>query len=100
MTWKKRTQLPVYKQLTQFQFDPEKLVQAYEEYTSNKVWDGLGNEYSNMCETYTKLPSMFFKEEELKDVLEDGEPFTVINLSGVKLIKKKSIFNVYGSTSK
>lgn len=68
MTWKKRTQLPVYKQLTQFKFDPEKLVQAYEEYTSNKVWDGLGNEYSNMCETYTKLPSMFFKEEELEDV--------------------------------
>ena len=68
MTWKKRTQLPVYKQLTQFKFDPDKLVQAYEEYTSNKVWDGLGNEYSNMCETYTKLPSMFFKKEELKDV--------------------------------
>ena len=32
-------------------------------------------------------------EEELKDVLEDGEPFTVINLSGVKLIKKKSRSN-------
>ena len=62
--WKKRTELPVYKQLKQFQFDPVKLVEAYKEYTNNKVWDGLGNEYSNMCETYTKLPSMFFKEEE------------------------------------
>lgn len=68
MSWKKRTELPVYKQLSQFQFDPQLLVEAYEEYTSNKVWDGLGNEYSNMCETYTKLPSMFFKEEELEDV--------------------------------
>lgn len=32
-------------------------------------------------------------EDELKDVLEDGEPYTVINLSGVKLIKKKSRTN-------
>ena len=32
-------------------------------------------------------------EEELKDVLEEGEPYTVINLSGVKLIKKKSRSN-------
>ena len=32
-------------------------------------------------------------EEELKDILEEGEPFTVINLSGVKLIKKKSRSN-------
>ena len=30
--WKKRTELPVYKQLTQFQFDPKLLVEAYEEY--------------------------------------------------------------------
>ena len=67
-TWKKRTELPVYKQLAQFKFDEKLLVEAYEQYTSNKAWDGLGNEYSNMCETYTKLPSMFFKEEELKGV--------------------------------
>ena len=38
MSWKKRTELPVYKQLTQFQFDPKLLVEAYEEYTNNKVW--------------------------------------------------------------
>ena len=68
MTWKKRTELPVYKQLTQFKFDAKKLVNAYQEYTENKIWDGLGNEYSNMCETYTKLPSMFFKDEELKEL--------------------------------
>ena len=65
-TWKKRAELPVYKQLTKFQFDPKLLVEAYEEYTSNKEWDGLGNEYSNMCQTYTKLPSMFFKDEDRK----------------------------------
>ena len=67
-TWKKRTELPVFKQLTKFQFDPKLLTEAYEQYVSGKEWDGLGNEYSNMCKTYTNLPSMFFPEEELEGV--------------------------------
>ena len=54
--------------LEEYQFDPIKLTEAYEQYVAQKTWDGLGNEYASMCETYTKLPSMFFKEEELKDV--------------------------------
>ena len=66
--WKKRTELPVYKQLKQFSFDPDLLRQAYQEYVNNKTWDGIGNEYAAMCETYTKLPSMFFKKEELEGV--------------------------------
>jgi hypothetical protein len=68
MTWKSRKELPLFKRLEQFQFDPEKLRLAYEQYVSQKSWDSLGNEYASMCETYTKLPSMFFKEEELRDV--------------------------------
>jgi hypothetical protein len=67
-TWKKRNELPVFQKLNQFSFDPKKLKDAYNEYVENKSWDSLGNEYSNMCETYTKLPSMFFKDEELEDV--------------------------------
>jgi len=67
-TWKKRTELPVYKQLKQFSFDPDLLREAYHEYVNNKTWDGIGNEYAAMCETYTKLPSMFFKKEELEGV--------------------------------
>lgn len=66
--WKKRTELPVYKQLKQFSFDPDLLREAYQEYVNNKTWDGIGNEYAAMCETYTKLPSMFFKKEELEGV--------------------------------
>lgn len=66
--WKKRTELPVYKQLKQFSFDPDLLREAYHEYVNNKTWDGIGNEYAAMCETYTKLPSMFFKKEELEGV--------------------------------
>ena len=67
-TWKKRTELPVFKKLKQFQFDPIQLVEAYEEFSNTKTWDGLGNEYASLCETYTRLPKMFFKEQELKDV--------------------------------
>jgi hypothetical protein len=67
-TWKKRNELPVFQKLNQFNFDPLKLKEAYKEYVENKSWDSLGNEYANMCETYTNLPSMFFKDEELKDV--------------------------------
>lgn len=67
-TWKKRNELPVFKKLEKFSFDPVLLAEAYVEYVNDKTWDGLGNEYSNMCETYTKLPSMFFKQEELKNV--------------------------------
>ena len=66
--WKKRSELPVLQKLEEYQFDPIKLTEAYEQYVAQKTWDGLGNEYASMCETYTKLPSMFFKEEELKDV--------------------------------
>lgn len=66
--WKKRNELPVMQCLEEYQFDPILLSQAYQEYTANKTWDGLGNEYASMCETYTKLPSMFFKEDELEGV--------------------------------
>lgn len=66
--WKKRSELPVMQKLEEYKFDPKLLVEAYQEYTANKTWDGLGNEYANMCETYTRLPSMFFKEEELEGV--------------------------------
>lgn len=68
MSWQKRTELPVFKKLEQFQFDPVKLKEAYEEFSNTKTWDGLGNEYASLCETYTRLPKMFFKEEELEDV--------------------------------
>lgn len=68
MNWQKRTELPVFKRLEQFQFDPVKLKDAYEEFSNTKTWDGLGNEYASLCETYTRLPKMFFKEEELEGV--------------------------------
>jgi hypothetical protein len=68
MTWKSRKELPVFKKLEQFQFDPVLLVESYNQYTNTKTWDSLGNEYANMCETYTKLPSMFFKDDELAGI--------------------------------
>ena len=71
--WKKRYELPVLKRLPDYQFDPVLLVEAYKEYTSNKSWDGLGNEYAHMCETYTKLPKMFFEKKELENVNDISE---------------------------
>lgn len=101
MNWKKRTELPVYKQLKQFKFDPKLLVDAYEEYTSNKVWDGLGNEYSNMCETYTKLPSMFFKDSELEDVTCITElDFTKTSYKQISLVEFDDTFDLDQRTEK
>ena len=68
LKWKSRHQLPVAGKLSQFRFDPEKLVQAFIKTTQKKQWDGLGNEYSSLCENHTGLPKMFFKESELRSV--------------------------------
>jgi len=65
--WKGRHELPVIKKLD-YRFDIEKLKLELNEFAQNKVWDGLGSDYAHMCETHTKLPKMFFKEEELKEV--------------------------------
>ena len=65
--WKGRHELPVIKKLD-YKFDIEKLKLELNEFSQNKVWDGLGSDYAHMCETHTKLPKMFFKEEELEEV--------------------------------
>ena len=65
--WKSRHELPVIKKLD-YQFDIEKLKLELNEFAKEKVWDGLGSDYAHMCETHTKLPKMFFKEEELDSV--------------------------------
>ena len=64
---KKRYALPVLKRLN-LQFDIEELQQSYEQFIKGRIWDGLGNEYASLCEKHTKLPKMFFKDEELKKV--------------------------------
>jgi len=46
--WKKRSELPVLLKLEEYQFDSYKLSEAYEQYVSQKTWDGLGNEYASM----------------------------------------------------
>ena len=64
---KKRFELPVLKRLN-IQFDIEKLQESYEQFIKEKTWDSLGNEYASLCENHTRLPKMFFKDEELKDI--------------------------------
>ena len=65
--WKSRYELPVIDRLD-YRFDINRLRDELKQFAQNKVWDGLGSDYAHMCETHTKLPKMFFKEEELKEV--------------------------------
>lgn len=66
--WKGRHELPVLSKLHNISFDIDKLRKELAIFSSGKIWDGLGSDYAHMCETHTKLPKMFFKEEELAGV--------------------------------
>ena len=65
--WKGRYELPVIARLN-IEFDIKRLRQELAKFANEKVWDGLGSDYAHMCETHTKLPKMFFKEEELEGI--------------------------------
>jgi hypothetical protein len=66
-TWKNRWELPVIKRLD-IRFDINRLREELKQFSSGKVWDGLGSDYADMCEAHTKLPAMFFTKEELEGV--------------------------------
>lgn len=66
--WKGRYELPVMARLDQFSFDIDRLRKELAIFAGDQVWDGLGTDYAHMCETHTRLPKMFFKEEELAAV--------------------------------
>lgn len=65
--WKSRYELPVIKKLN-LRFDIERLKAELKNYSGGRLWDSLGSEYASLCETHTRLPKMFFKEDELKNV--------------------------------
>ena len=65
--WRSRYELPVIKQLD-IKVDIDELRKDYGKYIEGRTWDGLGSEYASLCETHTRLPKMFFKEEELEGV--------------------------------
>lgn len=56
--WKDRTQLPVYKKLTQFQFDPVLLLKSYNE-IKDKDWNAMSNEYSKFTESHNIVTQKF-----------------------------------------
>ena len=66
--WKGRYELPVMARLHGVSFDIDRLREELALFSRDKIWDGLGSDYAHMCETHTKLPKMFFKEEELAGV--------------------------------
>lgn len=66
-TWKNRHELPVIRRLD-LRFDINKLKKELEQFAKEKIWDGLGSDYADMCEAHTKLPAMFFTEKELEGV--------------------------------
>jgi len=65
--WKNRYELPVIKRLN-IRFDINRLREELAEFSRDKVWDGLGSDYASLCETHTKLPKMFFKDDELEGI--------------------------------
>jgi hypothetical protein len=65
--WKNRFELPVIKKLN-IEFDIDRLKLELEQFSKNKIWDGLGSEYASLCENHTKLPKMFFKDAELENI--------------------------------
>jgi|TARA_R110000796_G_scaffold814_6_gene3131 hypothetical protein len=67
INWKSRNELPVIEKLD-ITFDINRLKADLKQFAKDKIWDGLGSDYAHMCETHTRLPAMFFKEEELAEV--------------------------------
>lgn len=65
--WKGRYELPVIARLN-IGFDIDRLRNELKQYSADKVWDGLGSDYADMCVAHTKLPAMFFTDEELNNV--------------------------------
>jgi len=65
--WKSRFELPVIKRLN-FNVDLERLKSELGAFAQGKVWDGLGSDYASLCETHTRLPKMFFTEQELEGI--------------------------------
>lgn len=65
--WKLRHELPIFEKLSHYQFDPQLLLEAYRE-AETSSWDGLVNEYSHLCQTYSGLPKFFFSEDELSSL--------------------------------
>ena len=65
--WKGRWELPVLKQLD-YTVDVERIKAELKTFSNGKIWDGLGSDYSSLCETHTRLPKMFFKSEEMEGV--------------------------------
>lgn len=65
--WKGRYELPVIARLD-IRFDIERLKRELTQFAKDKVWDGLGSDYADMCEAHTKLPAMFFTKDELDSV--------------------------------
>lgn len=65
--WKSRYELPVIGRLD-YRFDIDRLREEVAQFSENKIWDGLGTDYASLCETHTKLPSMFFKASELAGI--------------------------------
>jgi hypothetical protein len=65
--WKGRWELPVLTKL-EYEVDVDRIKAELETFSKDKIWDGLGSDYSSLCETHTRLPKMFFKAEEMEGV--------------------------------
>jgi len=65
--WKNRYELPVIRRLN-IKFDINRLRDEFIKFNNGKIWNSLGSDYADMCESHTKLPAMFFTKEELNNI--------------------------------
>lgn len=59
--WKSRYELPVISKL-KINVDIERLKKEVALYIENKPWDSFGNEYYELCKSYTIIPETFFEK--------------------------------------
>jgi tellurite resistance-related uncharacterized protein len=95
--WKDRTQLPVYKKLTQFQFDPVLLLKSYNE-IKDKDWNAMSNEYSKFTESHNIVTKKFSNEYQQYGLTEFDSNYNIENRtekSGSIWDRKIAKSNVY-----
>ena len=95
--WKDRTELPVYKKLTQFQFNPDLLLESYNQ-IKDKDWNAMSNEYSKFTESHNIVTQKFAYEYQQYGLTEFDSNYNIENRtekSGSIWDRKIAESNVY-----
>lgn len=78
--WKDRTELPVYKKLSQFQFNPQLLLDSYNQ-IKDKDWNAMSNEYSKFTESHNIVTKKFSDQYQQYGLTEFDSSYDIANRS-------------------